>query len=69
MIDQHISMRIEASRLDPSRNSIHTLDYGGSVRDLLTENFERDTIVRLVPEDEYQEMREIVEEWENHRCL
>jgi hypothetical protein len=56
----HLQLRIALSRTVVGKLSLRAMeDSGGyikdaSVRDKLTERFEEGTVVRLVPEDEYQ---------------
>lgn len=56
----HLQLRIAQSRTVDGKLSLRAMeDSGGyikdaSVRDKLTERFEEGTVVRLVPEDEYQ---------------
>ena len=59
-MNDHLQLRIAQSRMVIGKLSLRAMeDTGGfvkdaSVRDKLTERFEEGTVVRLVPEDEYQ---------------
>lgn len=60
LLNMHPRLVVTDSRSTPDKCSVRPVlsdgapDFSGSVRDVLTSNFDRGTVVRLVPEDEYQ---------------